>query len=202
MAPLLSAAVEGLIDEAVVARLATRAGFDLAAVYGRRGRPHLIGRLHSYNEAARHYPWLVIADLDHDVCAPRVLEQWLPAPAELMRCRVAVREIESWLLGDADRLAKFLSVPLSAVPADPETVDDPKQAMVNLARRSRNSSIRRRMVPPIGARGTTGPGYTATMIEFVSGATSRWRPDVAARRVDSLARALAALKDLYLTVQT
>lgn len=184
------------MDEAVVGRLAEHTGFELAGVYGRKGRPHLLGRLTSYNEAGRRFPWLVLADLDSDACAPQVLAAWLPAAAPLMRCRIAVREIEAWILGDRENLASFLSVPLATVPTEPESIPDPKQAMVNLARRSRSASIRRRMVPPEGTRGVTGPAYTATLIEFVRGDTSTWRPDVAAQRVDSLARAIRALEDL------
>lgn len=194
--PQLSVAVEGLVDEAVVGRLAAHTGFELAGVYGRRGRPHLLGRLNSYNDAARHFPWLVLADLDADTCAPHALANWLPAPAPLMRFRIAVREVEAWLLGDRENVASFLSVPVTTVPGDPESVLDPKEVMVNLARRSRSASIRRRMVPPAGVRGTTGPAYTATLIEFVTGDASRWRPDVAASRVDSLARAISALENL------
>jgi hypothetical protein len=191
-APYLSAGVEGLLDEAVVGRLASEAGFALAGVYGRRGREQLMSRLSSYNRAARQFPWIVLIDLDSDTCAPDVLAQWLPQPAPLMRFRIAVREVEAWLLGDRQRLGAFLSVPPAMIAPDPEALPDAKEHMLSLARRSRSASIRRRMIPPLPLAGT-GPAYTATLIEFVS---RGWRPGVAARTVDSLARARAALADL------
>src|ERR1035441_9429449 len=70
-------------------------------------------------------------------CVPEVLPRWLPAPSRLMRLRVAVRELESWLLADSERIAKFLGVAVAEIPADPDSVPDPKRLMVQLARSSR-----------------------------------------------------------------
>jgi hypothetical protein len=48
--------------------------------------------------------------------------------------RVAVREVESWVLADRRRIANFLSAPLNSIPMDPEQLDDPKMALLTLAR--------------------------------------------------------------------
>jgi len=65
--------------------------------------------------------------------------------------------------------------------------------MVNLARASRRRDIREDLVPrPEGGR-QVGPAYSSRLIEFVSG---RWRPEIAARRAESLRRAIACLKRL------
>jgi hypothetical protein len=60
---------------------------------------------------------------------------------------VAVREVEAWLLSDRANLVRFLSVPVSHVSRTPELLDNPKSAMVELARRSRRRDIREDMVP-------------------------------------------------------
>ena len=105
--------------------------------------------------------------------------------------RIAVREIEAWLLADRRALAEFLEVPLARVPAAPERVADPKRAMVGLAARSRSMDVRRDMVPRPGSGREVGEAYDARLIEFVQ---RRWRPEEAAKRSESLRRALACLR--------
>lgn len=79
------------------------------------------------------------------------------------------------------------------MPANPEGLEFPKQAMVNLARRSRRRDIRLDMAPHDGSGRTEGPAYASRMIEF---ATDRWRPEVAAAHADSLRRAIDRLRQL------
>ena len=52
-----------------------------------------------------------------------------------------------WLLGDRSAISEFLGVPLSKVPTSPEQLADPKQVLINLARRSRKKAVRQDMVP-------------------------------------------------------
>jgi len=191
---VISAAVEGIVDEAVVRRLIAHAGGTPGAVYGRQGNSLLRQRIAGYNNAARRVPWIVLVDLDRDAdCAPPLRSAWVPQPASHLCFRVAVREVESWLLADVERLADFLGVSRSRVPAQPESLNDPKETLVNLARTSRRRDIREDLVPrPEGGR-RVGPAYSSRLIEFVSG---RWRPEIAARRAESLRRAIACLTRL------
>ncbi len=186
--------MEGLVDDAVLRRLIWFAGGSVGPVHPKQGKRMLLGRLRGYNEAARRLPWLVLVDLDHDAeCAPPFRNRWLPAPAPGMCFRVAVREIESWLLADSDRLAEFLSVNPSRIPTDPDSVSDPKQSLVNIAAHSRRRDIRDDMVPRRGSGRSVGPAYPSRLIEFVQ---SRWRPPVAARSSDSLRRCTRRLREL------
>lgn len=182
------AAVEGPLDEAVVRRLLAAAPLPVDAVYGRQGKDHLLHNLRGYNHAARYRPWVVLIDLDSDAeCAPPALHQWLPAPAPHMHLRVVVRAVEAWLLADADRLAGFLRVGRTHVPPRPESVQNPKRLLVDLARRSRKRDVLEDIVPRPGSGRAVGPGYSSRMRKFVQDA---WRPDVAAERADSLRRCL------------
>ena len=148
----------------------------------------------SYNNAARHAPWIVLVDLDSERnCAPPLQEAWLPHPAPHMCFRVAVRAVEAWLMADAERLAAFIGVARRRIPTDPEREERPKQAMVNLARFSRRRDVRQDMVPRDGSGRTVGPAYTSRLMDYAS---DRWRPDVAARRADSLRRAVGRLRRL------
>jgi hypothetical protein len=163
-------------------------------VYGKQGKPHLRERVSGYNNAARHVPWLILVDLDRDAdCAPPFAAQWLPRPAPLLCFRVVVRAVEAWLLADVETLSGFLGVARSRIPTHPEALDDPKAALVNLARASRRTAVRKDMVPREGSGRPVGPAYSSRLIEYV---VNHWRPDVAAARAESLDRAIRCLRRL------
>jgi hypothetical protein len=190
----VSAAVEGIVDEAVVRRLIAGAGGHPGPVYGKNGKPPLRQKIRGYNKAAMHTPWVVLVDLDRDAdCAPSLRQNWLPTPAPQLCFRVAVRQVEAWLMADADKLAAYLSVARRRIPEDPEAIPNAKVEMVNLARASRRRDIQHDMVPRQGSGRAVGPAYASRMIEY---AQTHWRPEVAAQRADSLRRAIECLKRL------
>ncbi len=181
-----SAAVEGPTDEAVLRRVVEHLGATLGPVYGKTGKATLLRQLSGYNQAARLRPWIVLVDLDRDAeCAPPARAQWLPTPAAHMCLRIAVREVESWLLADRETLAVFLAVAHSRIPVHPEDLDNPKETLVNLARGSRRRDIRVDMVPRQQSGRSEGPAYASRLIEYAQGP---WRPDVAMQHADSLQR--------------
>jgi hypothetical protein len=191
---VVSAAVEGIVDEAAVRKLIFHAGGRPGTVYGKSGKAFLRRQIHGYNNAARHLPWMVLVDLDSDAqCAPPLCEEWVPDPALYLCFRVAVREVEAWLMADADSLAGFLSVARSRIPADPEQLQNPKTELVNLARNSRRREIREDMVPRERSGRQVGPAYASRLMEYVE---TRWRPDLAAQRAESLRRAIDCLRRL------
>lgn len=187
-------AVEGTLDEAVVETALRSDDMQISDVYGREGKTRILSRLGGYNNAGRFRPVLVVIDLDQDHdCAPPLIQEHLPERSKYTCFRVAVREVEAWLLGDPDALAEYLHVARSKVPARPQELPDPKLTLVNLARRSRKRAIREEMVPRQGSGRTIGPGYTACMVQF---AKTMWRPDVAREQCESLSRLLACVKQV------
>jgi hypothetical protein len=163
-------------------------------IYAAGGKSKLDQKLPGYNNAARNAPWLVLRDMDQDApCAPTLVERLLPAPARYMRLRIAVHQGESWLLADAERIAAFLHVQIDAIPLSPDALVNAKQTLVNLARTSRSRDIRSALVPPEGSTASVGRQYTSVITEFVQ---EHWRPGVAARRSESLARCINALQTL------
>jgi len=88
-----------------------------------------------------------------------------------------------------------MGVRLAHVPAQPESLADPKQTIVNLARKSRKRAVKLGLVPEPGAGISIGPEYAAWMIEF---AQSQWEPLRAAANgtAPSLSRTLQAVKRL------
>jgi hypothetical protein len=192
--PVISAAVEGIVDEAVVRRLIAHAGAEPGDVHGKNGKSYLRRKINGYNSSAQRALWFVLVDLDHDAdCAPPLCSDWLPDKAPGLCFRVAVRAVEAWLLADAERLAKFLGVARSKIPADPQALDNPKAVMIDLARGSRRRDIREDMVPRPGSGRRVGPAYSSRLIEFAS---KHWRPDIAGGHADSLKRAIRCIKQI------
>jgi hypothetical protein len=113
-----------------------------------------------------------------------------------MRLRLAVRAVEAWLLADRERIAQFLGTRPNSVPANPDELENPKRELITLALGSRKRAIREELVPREGSGRSVGPLYTARMMEFVQDTTAGWRPDIAARVSDSLARCIGSLRRL------
>ena len=191
---MLTIAVEGISDEAIIRRLCILTGVNVGSVHGKRGKPKLDANITGYNAAAQYGPWLVVRDLNGDApCAPALRSQLLPALSEGMYLRIAVRSVESWLLADRNGVADFLGISRSLVPRSPETLEKPKRTFVNLARRSRRRLIREDIVPMVGLSSEVGAGYTSRIIEF---ATHYWNPQDAALYADSLRRCIQDLEQI------
>ena len=194
---VISAAIEGTVDEIVVRRLLENAGdFDLSGVYGRKGKDWIRQKINDYNKAAQFFNWFVLVDLDLEYdCAPQLISKWLPQPAPFMLFRVAVRSVESWLLADREHIARFLGVREKDVPANPESLYHPKESMIHLVRKSKRSEIRQDMLPRDGSGLKIGPAYSSRLVEFINHQSRGWRLDIAAKNSDSLNRCLNGIKN-------
>jgi hypothetical protein len=198
----INGAVEGPIDRAVLRRLIEHVGGRPGVIHLGNGKSGVLGKLGGYNSAAYYSPWVVLVDLDDDFpCAPAARAAWLPRPAPHMCLRIAVREVEAWLLGDRLQMARFLGVPNSRLPSVPDAVSDPKSLIVEIARTSRRAAVREALVPSPGSGRVVGREYTSWMIEF---AASRewWRPQEARATSPSLDRAIDCLDRLLAAVGT
>lgn len=190
--PRVTVAVEGVLDERVLIRLVAEAGGEIDLVHGRQGRGWIEEHIGGYQNAARYSKWAVLVDLNGDSCAPELRRDWgVEAGPNGLCFRVAVRSVESWLLADRGHLASFLSVAPSRIPTRPDTEPDAKEALINVARRSRSRRIRDAIVPGLNAR--VGPLYTSTLGQFVD---EQWDPARAAEASPSLARCRARLAEL------
>lgn len=194
---LVSGAVEGLLDEAVLKRLIAHVGGRPGPIYGKSGKAQLLRRLEGYNRAAQFAPWAILVDLDQDaVCAPPFRIICLAQLAPNMCLRVAVREVEAWLFADREHLARFLAVPQRAVPPDPEAVASPKDTMAQVAQGSRRRDIREDIAPRPRSGRRVGPAYSSRLIQFVTDPARGWRPEIAAQRSGSLDRCMRCLTRL------
>ena len=192
---MITLAVEGISDEAIIRKVCETVGIPISTVYNCRGKSRLDGQLMGYNNAAKYSPWVVIRDLDNDEsCAPQLRKRLLPQQSEMLLLRIPVRSIESWLLADREAIAAYLAVPDASIPSDPESLEHPKRELVNIARRSRKRQIREDIVPRPGLSVDVGPGYTERIIDF---SENHWRPLTAAGISDSLARCIRDLRKLH-----
>lgn len=200
VAPLvISGAVEGPVDEAVASKLILEAGGVPGSFFGKKGKPFLKKRIAAWNHAAKFQPWFVLFDFDQaEHCIVEELSEWLEDREPWLCLRAAVRAIEAWLLADRSGIARFLSVAEVNVPLAPEALMNPKETMVNLARRSRKRAISADMVPRERSRRSVGPAYTSRMIEFTS---EHWEISRAVEASPSLARALGCLDRLLKTAK-
>jgi len=190
----ITVACEGATDAAVLRYLLQWLGLAVGAVYIQSGKAQLDKKLRSYNQAAKLAPWLVVRDFDSDAdCAPTLVQELLPQPSRSMCFRVAVPQIEAWLLADRNGMAAFLGVSADRLPDSPDSFGDAKGEIIQLARRSRLRQIREDLVPGSGFRHPVGPDYTARITEFAS---RFWRPDRAESASPSLASCIQALRRL------
>lgn len=199
MAPAvyISGAVEGPTDESAFRALVAQRGGLVHRVQVPRGKPNLRRALPGYNADARRSPWLVLVDLDQDFpCAGALAADWMPEPSPQMRFRVVVRQLESWLLADAERFASAFQVRKGTVPSAPDVLPDAKSALLQVIGTSRSRAIREDMTPRPGSGRRVGPAYTSRLIEFIGDGKKGWRPEVAAKSSASLAKCLVRLDEL------
>ena len=193
----IAGAVEGALDQAVLERLIRDAGASFGTIYIKRGKGNILRQLNSYNNAANNHPWVVLVDLDSDAsCAPDFVVRYLPQPSQWMCFRIAVREIESWLLADRERLSKFLGIRKEKMPSKVEDLPSPKEELIKLAKKSKSRRIQEDIVPDPESGRLVGPAYSSRLIEFVIDTTDGWRPRIAATQADSLARGMKCINEL------
>ncbi|GMA51375.1 hypothetical protein GCM10025857_27320 [Alicyclobacillus contaminans] len=185
--------VEGLVDEAIADRLLREIGIpgDRYIISVRGGRAKIMSKLQNYNYAASRQPWVIFMDLDNDECAPSLIARYLPSPNAGMCLRVAVREVESWIMADPTHLANFLGLSPSVVPTSPDAEEDPKLKLLQLARRSRRRDIREDLVVERNGTLREGPAYAGRLQRFVR---EEWDVQRAAERSDSLLRCIRGLQ--------
>lgn len=192
-------AVEDALSETVLRRaLADRpVRYAIGAVYSRNGSAYLRKQASAFNNAAKACPFLLLTDMDQYSCPPELVSTWLSGTPkhDCFLFRVAVREVESWLLGDMISLKSFLHVKNApAIPA-PEALPDPKQELLRLALRGRVRGLREALVWRNASSGRLfqGPDYNGTLAHFV---TQQWNVSTARQACPSLERLFAALHRL------
>jgi len=188
----LNIVIEDVLSEAVMQRILASAGYAGNATYRiTRGNGKIKTSIDKFKAASRIIPHIVLTDLDRFPCPPALLNAWnvgeLP-PSMLLR--IAVREVESWLLADRQGIASFLGTAEEKIPFFPERLDDPKQALFSVVRKSRKRRLIEEIVPLPGAH--IGPLYNEHLGCF---ALRHWNLEAAVENAPSLARNISRISN-------
>ena len=189
-------ATEDELSEAVGKRLLIDAGYQLEPdpLLRRNGSGYLRSKMDSWYEIAKRKPVFLLTDLDRTVCPAELRAAWIGnrKPSENLVMRVAVREIEAWLLADHQAL-KTIVGSRGSLPMDPDALPDPKQYFLRLIAKQARRDIREELVADTGAIASQGIGYNARLSHLVA---TIWSPERAALRSRSLQRARIRLSEL------
>ena len=188
----VNVATEDELSEVILLKLLTHsARFAVGTCNRRGGFGYLRNRIDGWNSAARGIPFILLTDLDECECPQKLLETWLKVPRHPnLLFRVAVREVEAWILADRKNFSKFLGIDERFIPTESDLLPDPKKALVAAAARSRNKSIRESIVPKLGSTAKQGPDYNACLSGFVQ---KDWNVRLAQKHSPSLARTIVRL---------
>ncbi|MHB8898562.1 MAG: hypothetical protein ACYC6Y_07425 [Thermoguttaceae bacterium] len=187
-------AVEDQISEAMLRAVLAQSGrtYSVGCCYQHSGFGYLKTKIGGFNHAAKGTPFLVLTDLDRHECAPELISKWLPVPKHPnLVFRVAVREVESWVLADREAFASLLGVRSELIPSQTDEIADAKRFLLDLVRRSRKRELRDSLLPSPRSTAKQGPDYNRPLVEFVE---QRWRVQRAAKYSRSLKRTLDAVR--------
>jgi len=155
------------------------------------GYGQIKSRIDGFNNASIHCPYFILTDLDTYDCPLELIDQWFKYPKKSsLIFRVAVREIEAWILADVEGFSKFTGVSRANFSQNPESLTDAKKRLIDFVRKSRKREIREDIVP-IDETASKGPNYNGCLGEFV---LKVWSIERAAQNSPSLKKTLDALE--------
>jgi hypothetical protein len=134
----INLAVEDALSEAVLREMLKQSQrpFFIGSCLNRGGYGYLKKITPGLNHAAKGMTYLILTDLDRGECPLAIISDWLKQPKHPnLLFRVAVKEVEAWLLAHREALAEFLGISVSLIPANVDEIPDPKQLLINLARK-------------------------------------------------------------------
>ena len=191
----IALATEDELSEAIGLRLIAESPFREANVLRlrRNGSGYLKSKVDSWRQLAGQQVVLLLTDLDQIDCPVALRNEWLgtrPVPDRLL-LRIAVREIESWVLADHDAMRELVG-DRGKLPPAPDELGDPKAFLLNMVRKYAPRDVKQDLLAERGAMASQGLGYNRRLVAWVK---SDWSPDRAAARSPSLLRARQALRD-------
>lgn len=182
--------VEDELSGTVLRKIVEQSGNELSvySVLITRGFGNIKNRIQQFLNASRAIPHIVLTDLDQMDCAPGLMKDWgVGLTNQELLFRVAVREVEAWLIADREGMATYLNLPVTKIPLHPELEVDPKQTLLNLVRRCKKKRLVDEIVPQAGSSASIGPLYNSRLGEFVR---DYWSIERAVINSDSLFRAV------------
>lgn len=190
-------ATEDILSETVAERLvheSTR-NLQIAVRVRRNGNAYLKSKFPELLKTSAKIPVFLITGLDNIQCPVELIKNWTqntPAPPGMIM-RVAVREVESWILADRDGFSGYTGIPVEKMALNPDALSDPKRVRLNLVKRYARKRIKESLLPSKSSSSKIGWKYNAVLCQF---ARDVWSVDRAVRHSVSLRRAVNRLSSL------
>ena len=189
-------AVEDSLSEYVLRKIIRTSNerFAIGMCFRRSGFGYLKRAISGFNTASKHGTYFcVLTDLDATECPPALIQKWLPeGKHQNLIFRIAVREVESWLLAHREAFAKYIGVNENLIPLEVEDIENPKEFLIGLVSRSQIRQLRSDIVPKAGSTATIGPDYNGRLIAFVE---QMWDPCTAKKLSASLRSAIETVEN-------
>lgn len=189
----ISIASEDIISEVVLSKIISQVGAgDIVHKLGQSGCGNLIKNIGKYNQLAALHPVILMLDLDTRVCADEYVSFLYSKinKDNKFHIIVPVTEIESWLLSDKVTLSACLGVNEKIMPSEPDKIKNPKQAIINLAKKSKLRHIKSELPPAVGEKCSIGVSYNSILCGYVN---DNWRVDIAKEYSPSLRKTIDIL---------
>lgn len=170
--------------------------YEIYNSYSGNGFGYLKNNIKGFNQASVVNPHFMLTDLDNYECPVKLRNEWVNFELKPnFIFRVAVREVESWILADREGFSHFLNVSIAHFPINPDNETDPKNILIQLAKRSNKRTIKEDIVP-INQNAKIGPNYNGCLSEFVF---KLWNIENAILHSESLRRAYEKLRRFQLS---
>ncbi len=189
----INLAVEDVLSEAVLRKMLKSSGreYIVQRCFMKEGFGYLKKQVSAFNHAAKITPFLLLTDLDTTECPPVLIQDWLSCPKHPnLIFRIAVREVEAWLLAHHKAFAKFAGISADLIPQNIEAREDAKKCLISLVGKSSQRDLREDIVPYPKSTATQGRNYNNRLMLFVD---KFWNPSIAMENSPSLRRALDAI---------
>lgn len=187
-------AVEDSLSGAVATKILETFDVKIVKRIGFQGKSDLERKTPELNRVANGITVFMLTDLDSPrECPPGLIRSWIRGSlSPKFFFRVAVMEVESWVMADRMGFADFLSIPLHRIPSPTDAILNPKEFLLSLAKRSKKKTVREALVPAQGATFSVGNEYNTLLSEFVQ---DHWNLERAASASPSLKRTLDRLAE-------
>ena len=185
-------AIEDELSEVISSKILKNFGVEIINVIRDSGNAYLQQKAPELNRSANGIDIFLLTDLNSsERCPVELINSWIKGPLNpRFLFRVAIMEVESWLMADRNSFANFLSIPVNRIPSNTDDILNPKEFLVSLARSSRKRRLRDELVPKSRARIPIGYGYNTRLSQFVR---EHWNIERAAAVSPSLQRTLDRL---------
>lgn len=192
----ITIATEDILSERMVIKLINEFDkFEVINSLGKKGNGYIFKNIKKFHQLSFSQNVLIVLDLDNRHDANTFIKEVLGCIKinKNLKFSISVREIESWLLADKKGISDFLQISKDKIPANPELLLDPKEEIIKLARKGKNTRAKNGIPPQKGAVSKMGLSYNTLLTEFVE---NFWSSDRAKTNSESLRNILSILKDM------